>query len=151
MFALRRGMTMGPCEICGKPNSAFGYGPPTYPQPFWRCGQHRLAGPVARAQLDPTQKMINAWIEANWPTESDPSVCRHCRRKDSDLIPLGYGTRPRVWVHIGCSDPYRAELRRQALAAIDAPEKWASGLSEPPSALVLIEEQSGSVRRQARD
>jgi hypothetical protein len=112
-------MTDEACEICGKPNAPFGYGPPARPQTIWRCGAHRLEGPVARAQLNHAEKMIGAWIEANWPTESDASVCRHCRRKDDNLIPLGYGTRPRVWVHHECSEPYRAELKRQAVAALE--------------------------------
>jgi hypothetical protein len=129
-------MTDQPCEICGKPNAPFGCGPQAYPQTICRCGAHRLEGPVMRSQPDPIQMMVNAWIEAHWPTESDASVCRHCRRKSNELIPLGHGTRPRVWVHHECSDLYRAELRRQALAA---PEEWASGLSEPVWAPVSIE------------
>jgi hypothetical protein len=140
-----------PCEICGKPNAPFGYGPPLHPQTMWRCGAHRPEGSAPRSQPDAIQMIVNAWTVANWPTDSDTNVCRHCRRKSDDLIPLGYGKRPRVWVHIECSDLYRAELRRQALAAIDAPEKWASGLSEPLYAPVLIEKQPNSVRRQARD
>jgi hypothetical protein len=88
---------MGPCEICGKPNAAFGYGPPAYPQTIWRCGAHRLEGPVTPSPPDAIQMIVDAWIAAHWPTESDASLCRHCRRKDDRLIPLGYGTRPRVW------------------------------------------------------
>jgi hypothetical protein len=105
------------CEICGA-YAPFGYGPPAHPQTIRRCGQHRLEGPVPRSQPDPVQMTINAWIEANWPTESDASMCRHCRRKSDDLIPLGHGTRPRIWVHIECADPYRAEIKRRAIVAL---------------------------------
>ena len=65
---------------------------------------------------DLIQRMVAAWIEANWPTESVVNVCRHCRQKDDNLIPLGYGTRPRIWVHHHCSDLFRAESRRAAAA-----------------------------------
>jgi hypothetical protein len=116
------------CEICGKPDSPFGYGPPLHPQTICRCGEHRLEGPAPRLplfphflELDPAeviQRLVNEQIEADWPTETDPNVCRHCRRKDDNLIPLGYGTRPRVWVHHHCSDLYRAELKRGALAVL---------------------------------
>jgi hypothetical protein len=92
----------------------FGYGP------IWRCGEHRLEGPVMRSRPDPIQMMINAWIEANWPETTDDLVCRHCRRKSDNLIPLGYGTRPRIWVHIECSDPYRAEMPALGQHAIEA-------------------------------
>ena len=52
-------------------------------------------------ELDPAevvQRLVSERIEADWPTETDPNVCRHCRRKDDNLIPLGYGARPRIWV-----------------------------------------------------
>jgi hypothetical protein len=94
-FSSRRrpNMTDQPCEICGR-YGAFGYGPPLCPQSIWRCGEHRMEGPVFRSRPDPVQVMVNVWIEANWPTETDPGACRHCQRKSDDLIPLGYGTRP---------------------------------------------------------
>jgi hypothetical protein len=38
-----------PCQTCGKPDSPFGYGPPGWLEEFWRCGDHRLEGPVIRA------------------------------------------------------------------------------------------------------
>jgi hypothetical protein len=38
--------------------------------------------------------------------------------QDDNLIPLGYGTRPRIWVHHHCSDLYRAELKRRAPAVL---------------------------------
>jgi hypothetical protein len=57
-------------------------------------------------------------LKANWPTETNPNVCRHYRHKNDNLIPLGYGTRPRIWVHLNCAEPYRAELKRRALAAL---------------------------------
>ena len=41
------------CEICGKPDSPFGYGPPLHQQTIWRCGEHRLEGPVPRLPLFP--------------------------------------------------------------------------------------------------
>ena len=73
-------------------------------------------------ELDPAeviQRLVNEWIEANWPTVTDSSVCRHCGRKDENLIPLGYsGVRPRIWVHLHCSDLYRAELHRKARIAL---------------------------------
>jgi hypothetical protein len=45
-------------------------------------------------------------------------VCRHCRRKDDNLIPLGYGARPRIRVHHHCADPFRADLKYRALEAL---------------------------------
>jgi hypothetical protein len=105
------------CEICGA-YAPFGYGPPDYPRPMRRCGQHRLEGPVQRTAPDATAEIIDVWIKANWPTEIDASVCRHCRRKADHLIPLGYGMRPRIWVHRECADPFRAELRRRAIVAL---------------------------------
>ena len=90
-------------EICGKPNSAFGYGPPAHPRSMWRCGEHRLGGPVAKRQRSPhlleletadlIQRMVSAWIEANWPTESFVNIYRHCEQKDDNLIPLGCARR----------------------------------------------------------
>jgi hypothetical protein len=87
---------------------------------MWRCGEHRLDGPAPRLplfprflELDPAeviQRLVSEWIEANWPTETNPNVCRHCRRKNDNLIPLGYRARPRIWVHLNCAEPYRAEL-----------------------------------------
>jgi hypothetical protein len=63
---------------------------------------------------DLVQRMIDAGIEANWPTETDPNVCRHCRRQDDNLIPMGYGPHPRIWLHRNpCFDAYRAEMRRR--------------------------------------
>ena len=87
------------CEICGKPNAPFGYGPPHHPQTIWRCGEHRLEGPVPRLplfprflELDPAeviQRMVKEQIEADWPTVTDSSTCRHCGRKDEKLDSVG--------------------------------------------------------------
>ena len=117
-----------PCEICGASNAPFGYGPPLCPHSMWRCGGHRLEGPVAKRQRSPhlleletadlIQRMVSAWIEANWPTESFVNICRHCGQKGDNLIPLGYGARPPIWVHHHCSDLFRAELQRRAAAAL---------------------------------
>jgi hypothetical protein len=73
-----------------------------------------MAGDAPAARSHPDDQ---CWIEANWPETTDDLVCRHCRRKSDNLIPLGYGTRPRIRVHIECSDPYRAEIKRRAVVA----------------------------------
>lgn len=141
------------CEICGKPNAPFGYGPPHHPQTIWRCGEHRLEGPVPRLplfprflELDPAeviQRMVKEQIEADWPTVTNSSTCRHCGRKDENLIPLGYGARPRIWVHHHCSDLFRAELKRRARS------RW--GLTErttcPPALLEATKETATPVAR----
>jgi hypothetical protein len=72
-------------------------------------------------ELDPVevvQRLVNEWIETNWSAVTDSSVCRHCGRKDENLIPLGYGARPRIWVHHHCSDLFRAEMLRRAAIAL---------------------------------
>jgi hypothetical protein len=117
-----------PCEVCGKSNAPFGYGPPLQAQTMRRCGEHRLEGPAPRLplfprflELDPAEvilRLVSEWIEANWPTETNPNVCRHCRRKNDNLIPLGYGARPRIWAHLNCAEPYRAELKRRAFEVL---------------------------------
>ena len=127
------------CEICGKPNSAFGYGPPLHPHSIWRCGEHRLEGPAPRLprfthflEFDPAEvigRMVSEWVEANWPTVTDSSVCRYCGRKDENLIPLGYGARPRIWVHPHCSDLFRAELHRKARTALGFEDNLSSSVA----------------------
>ena len=115
----RTSMDSQPCEICGRLNSPFGYGPPVHPQSIWRCGEHRLEGPAPK--LDPAdviQRAVSGWIESNWPAVTDPGVCQHCGRRDDNLIPVGYGERPRVWLHPECSDVWRAELHRKARVAL---------------------------------
>jgi hypothetical protein len=121
------------CEICGKPNSPFGYEPPLHPESIWLCAEHRLEGPVPRLplfprflELDPAEvigRMVSEWVEANWPTVTDSSACRHCGRGGENLIPLGYGARPRIWLHRECSDAWRVDLYRKTGIAL--------GLEEP--------------------
>jgi hypothetical protein len=36
------------CSICGAAHAPFGYFPPAVPTEEWRCGEHRLEGPVER-------------------------------------------------------------------------------------------------------
>ena len=64
---------------------------------------------------------ISVWIERHWPTgREDPNACRHCRaryepKEPTSLIPVGYGKRPKLWVHWACYAPYWAEVRLRAL------------------------------------
>ena len=64
------------------------------------------------------RRMVAAQIEANWPTDTDDSVCRYCGKRDENLIPIGYGSRPRVWVHRECWEPWREALHREAAVAL---------------------------------
>ena len=81
------------------------------------------------------------WVEANWPVVTDFGVCRHRVRQDGNLIPLGYGARPRIWVHHRCSDLYRAELHRQASS------RWASKTTCPPALLETTNETATPAAR----
>jgi hypothetical protein len=63
--------------------------------------------------------MISAWIDANWPTVFNETVCRHCGLpEDKTSIPLGYGPRPKIWIHHACADPFRAAVHARACAAL---------------------------------
>lgn len=67
--------------------------------------------------------LIAAWIERHWPKDEDPNACRHCRARykpgePNTLIPVGYGPRPKVWVHHACYDPYWAGVRLRALKVV---------------------------------
>jgi hypothetical protein len=65
---------------------------------------------------------VAGWIERHWPKDEDALACRHCRARykpedHNTLIPVGYGPRPKVWVHRECYDPYWAGVRLRALKA----------------------------------
>ena len=116
---------MSACQVCGKPNAPFGYGPPAHQETFWRCGPHRVEGPVAPAPRnmleletsDLIARLVDAKIEADWPlVPSDSGTCAHCRRKDDRLIPMG--VRRHVWVHPHCWEAWRASLRDRARTAL---------------------------------
>jgi hypothetical protein len=67
---------------------------------------------------EPSDADINAWIERNWPKSTSDQMCRYCGQPTAALIPLGYGPRPKIWVHWQCSDPMRAKMRAAAIAAL---------------------------------
>jgi hypothetical protein len=115
-----------PCQICARLNSHFGYGPPSHEEIFWRCGAHRVEGPVQPAPrwLLETEtpvlieRMIDDWLTDNWPRTIDGN-CHHCRGEDDgSLIPHGYGPLPKIWTHRRCSDVWRETLRLQARQAL---------------------------------
>jgi hypothetical protein len=80
--------------------------------------QPRLEAEPDLFAADFRERAINAWIEANWPTKVDGTICRHCNGPDDQtLIPIGYGKRPKIWLHHRCSDMWRGWLRGKAATA----------------------------------
>jgi hypothetical protein len=89
----------------------------------------RLDLKLPRLDMEPDEfieaerrRAISAWIERHWPKDKEGgsygSLCRHCGAKaepPTHLIPVGYGQRPKLWMHWACYGPYWAGVRLRAL------------------------------------
>lgn len=84
---------------------------------------------IAKLDMEPDEfiesaraQAIARWIERWWPTgPEDSNACRYCRvrykttTEVTGLIPVGYGKRPKLWMHWACYGPYWAGERLRAL------------------------------------
>jgi hypothetical protein len=78
-------------------------------------GQLNLTWPTE----DLVHVMCSRWIVEHWPKVTDHTTCRHCGAKDDNLIPMGYGPRPMIWLHRDpCFNEFRAVLRAKARRAL---------------------------------
>jgi hypothetical protein len=126
------------CSVCGA-KAPFG----DLTTSDWRCLKHSgFDRPLtSAATLEPFlgfdmavafartkvahENAVTAWIEANWPTQADPSRCLHCQGLEDRfgagaLVPVGF--KKPVWLHRKCVELWRAELRAKAeLEVVDHP------------------------------
>jgi len=78
--------------------------------------------PREKAEWMAYESCITRWLDTHPPSETDDTICPHCRQPngppETSCVPTLSGDSGHVWLHHACLEPWRVLRRQEAVRAL---------------------------------